>query len=170
MDFADANSGVIFSVGESTYTGFSLTHENPFPISSDYTVEAFLDGELLGVYPFEVVPPAEAIPSEITEMVLAEGADDDYNPINPTTMFAPDQEVYLVGYGTFGLMTGIQVDWYVHGELAEEGTRSLIFEENVEDSGIVFFFVPEGGWPVGEHEAVLTMDGVEVGTYAFVVE
>lgn len=170
VDMADANSGVIFSLGESTYAGFSLSHEQPLPVSANYTVETMLDGDPLGSYSFEVVPPEDAIPSEISEVVLAEGADDEQNPINLTTTFAPDQEVFMVGRGDLGLSTWIQADWYVDGEYVEEGTRSLTLEENAEDTGFYFSFVPDGGWPAGEHKVVLTMNDEEIETLSFVVE
>ena len=71
VDLADVNSGVIFSIGENTYVGYTLTHENPFPVGAGYRAEVFFDDEPLGSHPFRVNPPSEAIPSEVKEVTTA---------------------------------------------------------------------------------------------------
>ncbi|MEN9934098.1 MAG: hypothetical protein RLZZ387_677 [Chloroflexota bacterium] len=170
VNFADANSGVIFSIGESTFVSFNLTHETPLPISGNYRVEAMLDGEPLGTYTFAVVPPEDALKTKVSEVTLAKNVDENYNPIDPTTEFAQDEAVYLVGSGDLGQHSWLRVNWYVNGELDDVGTRDLgPFEENLEDAGFSFNFLPEGGWPEGEHEAVLIVNDEEVERYAFTV-
>lgn len=170
IDFADTNSGVIFSVGKDTYAGFNLTVDQPLPISPYYSVVTMLNAEPLGTFPFEVVPPEDAIPSAITEVTLAEGLDEEYNPINPTTTFATNQEVYILLNGDVGISTWVQADWYVDGELDEEGTRSLTFEENAEDTAFFFSFIPDGGWSPGSHEVLITMNDEEIGWAEFEIE
>lgn len=169
IDLADVNSGLIFSIGEDTYAGYTLTHEEPFPIGDRYHAEVFYNDQPLGDYSFRVVPPAEAIPSQVTGVTLALGANENYEPIEPTTTFAFDQEVYLVGEGDLGLATWLQADWYIDGQLDEAGTRSLSLEENIPDAGFVFSYLPEGGWPPGEHFVILTMNDQEVGRYTFTI-
>jgi hypothetical protein len=167
VDLADANSGLIFSIGEDTYAGYTLTHEEPFLLSDQYRAEVFYNDQPLGTHSFRVVPLPEAIPSQINQATLALGADENYNPIEPTTSFAYDQEVYLVGEGDLGLDTWLQADWYVNGQLDEAGTRSLTLEESISGAVFTFSFLPEGGWPAGEHFVVLTMNDQEVGRYSF---
>lgn len=169
VDLADVNSGVLFSVGEDTYVGYTLTHDEPFPMSDQFRAEVFYGDQPVGTYPFRVVAPAEAIPSQVKEVTLARGADENYQPIDPTTSFAPDQEVYLVGAGDLGLSTWLQADWYVNGELDEAGTRSITLDQNITDAGFNFYYLPQGGWPAGEHFVVLTMNDQEVGRYPFTV-
>lgn len=169
VDLADANSGLLFSTGEDTYAGYTLTHEQPFPLSDQYRAEVFYNDQPLGTYPFQVVPPPEAIPSQVTQVTLALGADENYDPVEPTTTFAPDQTVYLVGEGDLGLATWLQADWYVSGQWEEAGTRSLTLEENITGAGFTFYFLPEGGWPPGEHFVILTMNDQEVGRYSFTI-
>lgn len=169
VDLADVNSGLLFSVGENTYAGYTLTHQEPFPLSDNYRAEVFYDGQPLGNYPFRVVPPPEAIPCQIHQVVLARGADENNNPVEPATAFAFDDTIHLVARGDLGLGAWLQADWYVNGRLDEAGTRSLSVDENLQDVGFVFSFLPEGGWPSGEHLAVLTMNDREVGRYPFTV-
>jgi hypothetical protein len=169
VDLADANSGLIFSIGEDTFAGYTLTHQDPFPVSDKYRADVFYNDQPLGTYAFRVVPPPEAIPSQVKQVTLARGADDNYNPVDPTTTFAVDEEVYAVGRGDLGLDTWIRADWYVSGQLDEAGTRSITLQENASDVGFSFSFLPEGGWPAGEHWVVLTMNDQEVGRYSFTV-
>lgn len=49
----------------------------------------------------------------------------------------------------------------------DAGTRSLTAQENLQDVGFAFSYLPEGGWPVGEHWVVLIMNDREVGRYPF---
>lgn len=169
FDLADVNSGVIFSIGETTNVGFNLTHEDPFPLSKNFRAELFYDDEKLGDYPFHIVPPPSATPSKLLKVDLAKNVDDNYEPIDVTDTFAAGDTVRLVIKGDVGLQTWLQVDWFVDGELSEKGTRSLTFEENAKATGFYFEFRPEGGWPAGKHEAVLTMNDEEVKRKAFTI-
>jgi hypothetical protein len=169
VDLADVNSGLIFSIGENTYAGYSLTHEQPFPLSSGYRADVSYDEQPLGEYVFRIVPPPEAIPSQVVAAVLAQGADENYVPIMPTTTFSREDTVHLVGQGDLGLHSWVQADWFVNGELDGTGTRSLTMTENAPDTGFAFSYHPEGGWPPGDHFVVLTMDDQEVGRYPFAV-
>ena len=170
VDLADANSGVIFSIGENTFAGYTLSHDEAWPVGTGYRADLFFGDEALGSYPFRIVPPAGAIPSQVREVVLAKGADENYNPIEPATTFAPAEAVYLVGRGDLGQESWIQADWFVSGQLDEAGTRSITLEEDMTDAGFSFSFVPEAGWPSGEHYVVLTVDGEEVGRYPFAID
>jgi hypothetical protein len=170
IDLADVNSGLLFSIGENTYAGYTLTHEQPFPIGDGYRADLFYNDQALGSYPFRVVPPADAIATVINSVTLARGADENYNPIEPTTQFSAADTVYLVGNGNLGLETWLQADWFVSGQLDEAGTRSLTLEENIENAGFAFSFVPEGGWPAGEHWVILAVNNEEIGRYSFTTQ
>jgi hypothetical protein len=174
VDLGDVNSGVLFSLGEDTFLGYTLTHENPFPVGDDYRAELSYGDELLGTYPFRVLgesgsEPAPPSGSAITSVTLALGADDNYDPVWPTAFFAFDEEVHLVGAGDLVAGTTLQADWYVDGALDETGTRVLTLEEDIPGAGFVFSFLPDGGWPPGVHEIALLLDGAEVGRYSFEV-
>lgn len=170
VDFAEVNEGVIFSFGEFTYAYFTLSFDSAPLVGEGYRAEVSLDGELLGSYEFKIKPPADAIPSVIRDVVLAKGADENYNPIEPTTAFAHGDTVFIVGRGDFGTGSWLQAEWTVNGELAEAATRSLTINENLSDTGFSFSFLPDDGWPPGEHSVVLTMNGREIGRYEFTVE
>jgi hypothetical protein len=169
VDLADVNSGLLFSIGEDTYAGYTLTHDEPFPVSDRYYAEVLYNGQPLGSYPFRVMPPADAIPSQVSHLSLALGADENYDPVDPTTTFRSDQTVFLVGRGDFGLESWLQADWYVNGQLDSAGTRSLALQENAQDVGFAFSYLPEGGWPVGDHYVVLTLNDQELGRYTFTI-
>jgi hypothetical protein len=169
LDLGDVNEGVIFSFGENTYLNFWMSNDDGIPISRAYRADVYYDDELIDSYTFSVVPPADAIPAVIHEVTLARGVDDDYNPIEPGTTFAPDEEIFLVGRADIGMYTWLRVRWYVDGELDEGGTRKFTATENKTDVGFFFSHLPEGNWPEGDHEVVLTVNDKEIGRYAFTV-
>ena len=169
IDLADANGDVLFSVGQDTFASFSLSHTDPLPISAAYRAEVFYEGERLGSYPFAVVPPADALASKLLDVTLARDADASYAPIDPATTFGPTQQVVLAGTADLGLDTWIQVEWLVDGEIAQAGTRSFTMRENKANTPFAFAFLPDGGWPLGEHEVVLKINDGEAGRYAFTI-
>ena len=162
--------GLIFAIGGNTFVGFTLKPEETLPISEDYRVELLLNDTPAGSYAFKVVPPPEAIPSQVRQATLARGATEDYAPIEPGDVFAPQDKVYLVGRADLGLYSTLKVRWYVDGKLDEAGTRAMTAQENVEDAGFYFSFIPDGGWPEGEHRVVLLIDDQEVASYPFTVQ
>lgn len=169
VNLADSNSGLIFSFGEDTFLGYTLTHEQAFPVSEDYRAEVFYGDVPLATYPFRVVAPTGALVSRVTDVLLALDADDNYEPINPTTVFAFDEAVHLVGEGDLATGSTLQAEWYVDGQLDEAGTRVLSTDEDIPDAGFVFSYLPDGGWPPGEHSVALTLDGEEVGRFSFLI-
>jgi len=170
VDLSDVNSGVLFSIGEDTYAGYTLSHEQPFPISAYYHATVLANDEAVDDYPFQVIPPQDAIATQISQVTLARDVDADYNPVDPTTIFTPTDTVNLVGLGDLGIDTWLQADWYVNGQLDEAGTRSLTLKENAPDTGFTFSYLPAEGWPVGEHSVTLTVNDEEVGRYSFSIE
>lgn len=169
VDLADTNSGVLFSFGEDTFLGYTLTHEQPFPAGEEYFAEVLYGDTLLATHPFQVIAPAGALVSRINDVLLALGADESYVPIQPTTLFAFDEEVHLVGEGDLAMDSSLQAEWYVAGTIDPAGTRVITLDQDIEGAGFVFSFLPEGGWPAGEHSVVLTLDGEEIGQFPFVI-
>lgn len=55
LDFSSINSGVLFSIGEDTFAGFTLSPTQAWPVSKDYRLELYLDNVKVGNYPFEVI-------------------------------------------------------------------------------------------------------------------
>ena len=55
VDFSSVNSGVLFSIGEDTFAGFTLTGTQAWPVSKDYRMDLFLDDAKVGSYPYEVI-------------------------------------------------------------------------------------------------------------------
>lgn len=169
VDLGEVNSSVLFAAGNDTYAGYTLTHQEPFPLSDGYRADVSYGDVLLGSYPFRIVAPEGAIPSQISNATLALGADEQYNPIEPSVTFAFDEVVYLVGRGDLGISSWIQADWYVAGQLDSAGSRSLTMDENATGLGFAFSYMPEGGWPPGEHYAILRMNDQEIGKYPFTI-
>ncbi|RME82823.1 MAG: hypothetical protein D6775_09810, partial [Caldilineae bacterium] len=147
--------------------GFTLTHDEPFPPGDEYQARVTLNGVPAATYTFSVVGPAVTMESRLLHATTARGATDDYEPIEPTDSFAPDEEVYLVGSADLAKGSTLEAHWYIGGEEDETGARSLTAEEDYTDAGFYFSFLPEGGWPEGEHQVRLVLDNEEVGRYTF---
>ncbi len=174
VNLADVNEGVIFSVGENTRVHFTLKPTEPFPVSPNYRAEIFVDGSPAGTYTFSVVPPADAIASRVIEATLAKGVEETpeaYVPVEPTTTFSTsDTAVYLVGVADLGTYSRIEVNWYLNGELAEDATRSLTVQENLQAVSFYFTLEMPEGLPAGNHEAVLLINDGEVQRLSFTVQ
>lgn len=57
IDLASVNGSTIFSIGESTYVGGTLSHTGPLP-PGEYTTIVLFEGAEVGRYPFRVVDAA----------------------------------------------------------------------------------------------------------------
>ena len=169
VDLAELNSGVVFSIGQDTNIGYTLSPNQPWHVSNNHA-EVYLGDELLGTYPYYVVPPPDAIPVSIDEVVTALGADENYIPVDPTNEFFADESVYLVGRGDLGTATWAQAKWYVNGVYDEAGSRNFTIGENSPAAGFSFSYLPVGGWATGVHSATLTVNDELVGAYEFAVE
>lgn len=167
VDLAKINSGVVLSLGESTYAGFSLTHEKSLPASGKYHFDVEMEGQSLGSYPFKVTPPKRAIPSVFKTAVLAKGVDDQSAPVQPSETFDSTEKIYLVGTADLGLESWVQADWYVNGKLDDSGTRSITLKEDKKDCPFYFTYIPKDGWPAGKHKVELTLNDEVVATKEF---
>ena len=163
--------GVIFVIGGDTYVGFTLSHDNPFPPSKNYRVALALDGEPAGEYEFQVAPPADAIPSKLLSATLAEDVNaDTYEPYNPTDTFPADKPVFLAGRVDLGRGSTLGAEWYINGELDDNGTRILSSSEDSPDAPFYFTYQPENNWPEGAHKVILLINDEPVGEYEFTIE
>lgn len=169
IDFAKANKGLLFSIGQSTNVGFHLKHDDPFPISRQFRADLYHNEKKLGSYPFHVVPPADAGPTKLHSATLALEVDERFRPVKKSTEFEPGDTVHLAVEADVGLSTWIQADWFVDDKRDPKGTRSLTFQENATKTGLAFSFIPQGGWPEGSHRVVLTINDEQASEQKFTV-
>ena len=170
VDVATVNKGVIFSIGEDTFVSFDLKPKQPLPVGAIYSVNVTFGDKALGVFPFRVAPPKDAIPSKLIQSALAKGADEDHKPVDETHDFVGTDKVFLTGVGNLGLASWLEASWIVNGKVDETGTRSFTMEENKENVPFHFAYIPAGGWPAGTHEVSLQLDGKEVAHEKFTVK
>lgn len=155
--------------GRPVFVGLELAHVEPMPIGPHEAVVS-LEGQEVGRYPFRVGPPSDAVASEVRGARLASEVTPDLHPIDPATDFEPTDRVNLSVCGDFGRRTWLEVVWQVDGQVDPEGTHALTVPTDATDVCVAFDFRPASGWPAGSHAAVLTMNGDEVGRYAFTVD
>ncbi len=170
VDFSSqANKGLFFSIGGKTYVGFWLTHENPLLVGSGYKTDIFVNGNPAGSYPFKISPPADAVPSKVHTATLAQGMTAERLPIGPSTTFGPTDTVHLLGRLDLGRMSWVEVSWYINGQTNQNLIKSLTAHKNISNEPYFFTALPPGGWPPGQHKAVLVLDGTTLGEYPFTV-
>jgi hypothetical protein len=171
VDFAVENSDLLFSVGEQTFTGFFLTHDDALYISPLYNVELLIDGVSAGKYAYTVIPPADAIPTVVRDTVFATGISATLDPVDPKEVFSPSDAVHIIGQGDFGRLSYLQADWYLNGdEKITACTAGVPVNENLPDDRFYFSCELDAGWPVGTHSVALTIDDVVVLEGSFSVE
>ena len=171
VDLADTNSGVIFSIGQDTFVGFNLTYDDAFPISPYYYVELYVDDQFVDDYEYQIIPPADAIPSVINKVVFAKGINDAMEPVEPTNEFSPQDTVYLFGYGDIGNLSSLQAEWIVSdGMIMEDCLAYLTADQNYPDNQFYFSCALDDGWPSGTHSFSLILDDIEILNESFIVE
>jgi hypothetical protein len=169
VDVSPANQDAEPVAGENTFAGFNLSHKNPLPVGDCYTAEVSFDGKPLGTFPFRIAPPKDSLPSKIKSTTLAKGVDEHHKPVNETREFDGKEKVTLAGIADLGQSSWLEVRWTVDGKVDDTGTRTLTSEENRADAPFSFSFIPENGWPAGEHEVAVQLNGKEVAREKFTV-
>jgi hypothetical protein len=171
VDLSQVNNGVIFSVGENTFAGFYLTHEEPLYVSTNYSVNLFINDKASGTYAYSVVPPADAIKTVVKRTEFAKGVTALMDPIEPTTVFAPSDNVFFIGNGNFGNFSWIQAEWIVgENQLIQDCTKLIMLDQNLSDDRFYFSCSIDEGWPTGTHTVRLTVDDVVVTEATFTVQ
>ncbi len=170
VDVAEVNKGVVFSLGQNTFVGFSLSPKTPLPVGAVYHTDVTFEDAALGTFPFEIAAPKDSIPSKINSVTLARNIDDKSAPVDETRAFSTLQKVVMAGRGDFGNGSWLEVNWLVSGKLDPEGTKSFTMKENKKDVPFYFSFIPKGGWPEGTHEAVVLVSGKETAREKFTVK
>ena len=76
----------------------------------------------------------------------------------------------MVGNADFSKGSWLRSEWYVDGKLDATGTTLLgPVEEDKESTGFSMYYLPKGGWPMGEHEVALIMNDKEIERYRFTI-
>lgn len=172
VDLAQARdeNGVIFSLGGNTYVGITLSHEQPFPPSRRYQARISVDGTPAGDYDFQVIPPADALPSHLLSATLAEDVvAKSYEPYHPTDAFPADKAVFLAGRVDLGRFSTLSARWYIDGKLDDNATRIITASEDITDTPFYFTYLPQNNWPTGEQKVVLAINDEPVGEYVFTI-
>jgi hypothetical protein len=171
VDLSEINDGVLFSTGNDTYAGFSMTHDDPLYISPYYTVNLSVNGKDAGDYGYSVIPPADAIETVVRRTEFAKGVTALMDPIEPTTVFSPSDNVFFIGNGDFGRLSWLQAEWIVNENmLVEDCTKLIMLENNLPEDRFYFSCSVDDGWPVGTNMVRLTVDDVVVTEATFTVE
>ena len=124
-----------------------------------------------GDYEYQIIPPADAIPSIIDTVIFAKGIDDASEPVEPNNIFSPQDTIFLFGYGDIGNLSTLQAEWIVSDEvIIEDCSAFLTADQNYSDDQFYFSCALVDGWPTGTHSVLLTMDDIEIIDESFTIE
>jgi hypothetical protein len=115
--------------------------------------------------------------AKLSEVTMAKGVDETtYKPVDKTDTFSPDTpEIFLSAkFSNAPSETEIASEWvYVEGEVADLKDY-LIDSISIDVSGTDYLYfsmpVPDQGWPQGQYQVILYVDGEEAETVSFTVE
>jgi hypothetical protein len=115
--------------------------------------------------------------AKLSEITMAKSIDEiTYEPIEKTDTFSTDtSEIFLSAkFSNAPSETEITSEWvYVEGEV-EDLKDYLIDTTSIEVSGTDYLFFsmpsPDQGWPIGQYEVILYIDGQESATVPFTVQ
>lgn len=148
------------TVGKETgHLGFRLAPVNLWEIG-DYRVEVFIAGDRAQTVHFTVRPPEDAIPSQVTEAVLASRVDDQGRPVDSRSSFVPSDRVRCVVRADLGAYSKIEVQWYAGDRLLEYPHQSHTVSTNIEDSYYDFPLSAREELVPGEYRADVYVDGI----------
>ena len=163
---------VPLTVPEDQYVQFSLTlPDNGWPIG-EYKLVLYLNGTEELIVPFTIESTSGATSAApISDVTMALGADDNAQPINPTSTFpAGTKKVYTTLYISPDVSAGtiFLAEWYeMQGE-----SPSLVdsYEFDVEgDYDYYVYYEMEEGWPASEYAIILYLDGEQQAVAYFTV-
>lgn len=152
---------------------FTLEPDDPFRVSSNYWAIIWVNGEEFGRYNFKIIPPENAIPTQLKEAMLVY-ADFNSEDIVETNTFSTDQVVTFYFTADMGEESWFETAWYkgdhATGEFILDCGTAMLNPENLEDAYGIDDCFPANGWESGEYELVLSINGEDVGFYPFTIE
>jgi len=170
VDLSDVNGGLLFSVGQDTYVRGTLSLERMLYIGDGHRLVLLAEGEELGSWGFDVVPPEGARPSRFVAAQLYRSFDPQTGPSDPATTFAPGDTVFVVGQVALGYLSWFDAEYTVSQQVDAEMTQEMIGpEDGGEPTNFVFRGQREGGWPEGSHRVTLILDDRPVSSLPFTV-
>lgn len=152
---------------------FTVESDDPLWISKNFHAVVSVNGEEYGNYDFAVVPPEDAISSQITDAVFynLDAATGDFVETN---VYSQDEMVNLLISGDFGKWSWFETLWYRgdyhEGELIEECGLAGQYPENSSEEQIIDACIPDKGWEQGDFEILLYLNDEVAGTYPFTIE
>jgi hypothetical protein len=171
VDLSKTYSAEFFYVGDNTFTGFYFPHTDPLYISPNYHVDLYVNGTAVGNYPYSIIPPADSIKTAIKRTEFARGITALMDPLEQTTVFAPSDNVFFIGYGDFGKYSWLQADWIIgENQLVPGCSKVFMLEKDLIQDRFYFSCSIKDGWPIGTHFVRLTVDDVIVTDATFTIQ
>jgi hypothetical protein len=151
-------STVTAEEGGSGYYGFILESASGH-VPGNYTAEVYLDDVLAKTISFTVEGNTQ---SEILDVVLAESLDSEFKPVNPTTIYKPNDTI-TVSVKVKNVKTGLEIKLiYTFGDQTEEQTITTTAMAGEGNFGFELN-PPASGYPTGDFTVEAFLNGVSAG-------
>ncbi len=147
---------------------YELENESMWPVG-DYEVRFFLNGERVGESEFSVEPDEEA---SLSNFALAENVDDEGRPVETVKELSSDTEKFYVTFEVSNALSSTEI----RGDLYYVDNESLVLSTPLNLDGFYtgpakfHFTKPHDGWPTGNYEVRVFLDGDRVETISFSVK
>lgn len=158
IDLTGSDDNLLRRIGQNSQAAFPLRYPQALLISPYYSVEVFINDQLVADIPFEVQPPADAIPTRVESILMAKDKDGELQPLTVDEAFDPQDMVFLIGQGDFGRLSWLQAEWYIGDDLVQQCTTYLSMTRNYNNERFLFQCALDEGWPPGTHAIVLVAD------------
>ncbi|HIQ06292.1 MAG TPA: hypothetical protein EYH31_11525 [Anaerolineae bacterium] len=157
--------------GGSGYIGFRLQPKagTRWPLGQNYRVDILLNDQTAGSLNFSVLPPPDAIPSRVRQVVTARAVDESFRPVEPSHVFAADETVHCAVNADLGQSSYLEAHWLYNNQQLPDGTAGFSAEANVQDTWIHFYLQPEGELQPGDYAVEIYLDGQLARRVDFVV-
>ena len=106
--------------------------------------------------------------SPFSRLVLAEGISDDFQPVNPGTVFGTDAKTVYLFFHYSGMEAGTpwQVEWRYNGSTVQMGNDNWSADYGSVGTAWVFY-APIDGFDVGQYTVLLGVEHTDVATATF---
>ena len=168
---------LVLAADGTQYIQFSMPKpQSGWPVG-EYALNLYIDGKEELSVPFTVSKSAPVQGGgSISEVTMALGVDASYRPVNPTSTFQSDTPELFCSINVSGVQVGAEVlsEWYyVSGEW-QGVTNRLIGSVPIVTQGTQYIslslLIPDGGWPGGQYQVKLYVNGVLQEAMPFSIE
>ncbi len=168
---------LVLTANGTQYIQFSMPRPQAGWPVGEYKLNLYINGTEETSLPFTVSKTAPVQGGgSISEVTMALGVDASYRPVDPTTTFRSNTPELFCSINVSGVPVGaeVQSEWYYVSGDWQGVTNRLIGSVPIVTQGTQYvslsLLAPEGGWPGGQYQVKLYVNGALQEAVPFSVE